>query len=261
MAGTPDRGWRIVWLALACLGGVVWQLQQATLWPPGTALACTLAAAAAWVLLRAQRLRHGTTWALGAISLAVLGFASTDWRASQRLADALPPALEGQDVVLTGVVAELPRLGSIGTRFVFDVESATHAGAAVGVPRRVSIGWYHGFDGEAIIASPPQALRAGDRWRLPVRLKQPHGNLNPHGFDLELGLLEQGIRASGHVRPGAVRLGAAAAHPVQRWRQQIRDAVLVRVPDAGAAGVLAALAVGDQAAIVVAVNKPASQLA
>jgi competence protein ComEC len=251
MAGTPDRGWRIVGLALAWLGGVGWQLQQATLWPPGTALAWTLAAAAAaaWLLLRTQRRRHGTTLALGAVALAVLGFASTDWRASHRIADALPPALEGQDIMLTGVVAELPRLGSIGTRFVFDVESATHAGAAVGVPRRVSIGWYHGFDGEAIIASPPQALRAGDRWQLPVRLKQPHGNLNPHGFDLELWLFEQGIRASGHVRPGAVRLNSGEAHPVERWRQQIRDAVLVRVHDAGAAGVLAALAVGDQAAI------------
>ncbi|HEY6132586.1 MAG TPA: DNA internalization-related competence protein ComEC/Rec2, partial [Rubrivivax sp.] len=40
-----------------------------------------------------------------------------------------------------------------------------------------------------------------------------------------------------------------AAHPVERWRQQIRDAILVRVHDAGVAGVLAALAVGDQAAI------------
>jgi competence protein ComEC len=39
------------------------------------------------------------------------------------------------------------------------------------------------------------------------------------------------------------------AHPVERLRQRIRDAILLRVADASAAGVLAALAVGDQAAI------------
>ena len=36
---------------------------------------------------------------------------------------------------------------------------------------------------------------------------------------------------------------------MERARQSVRDAILVRVPDAQAAGVLAALAVGDQSAI------------
>jgi hypothetical protein len=36
---------------------------------------------------------------------------------------------------------------------------------------------------------------------------------------------------------------------VERARQAVRDAILLRVADAQAAGVLAALAVGDQAAI------------
>jgi hypothetical protein len=38
---------------------------------------------------------------------------------------------------------------------------------------------------------------------LTVRLRQPHGSLNPHGFDLELWLFEQGIRAGGYVRSRA----------------------------------------------------------
>jgi predicted membrane metal-binding protein len=77
-------------------------------------------------------------------------------------------------------------------------------------------------------------MRAGQRWRFTVRLRQPHGPLNPHGFDLELWLFEQGIRASGQVRAvpaaPAVKLDEAAAHPVQRLRQRVRDAIDARVP-------------------------------
>ena len=34
-----------------------------------------------------------------------------------------------------------------------------------------------------------------------VRLQRPHGNANPYGFDYEVWLLEQGLRATGYVRP------------------------------------------------------------
>jgi competence protein ComEC len=47
-----------------------------------------------------------------------------------------------------------------------------------------------------------------------VRLKRPHGNLNPHGFDYEAWLFERGIRATGYVRPaqrGAHRGAGLAA--------------------------------------------------
>ena len=140
-----------------------------------------------------------------------------------------------------------------GTRFVFHVEQALLEGQPVPVPPRVALGWYRDFDGDALLASPPRDLWAGQRWRLVARLRQPHGTLNPQGFDLELWLFEQGLRATGAVRATAAAapqlLADAAGHPVERARQAIRDAILLRVADAQAAGVLAALAVGDQAAI------------
>ena len=239
-------------LALAWLGGTAWQLQQAALW--GTAPLAVLAAAAAGVVALAWRRRRTWAGALGlALATAALAFAATSGRAAWRLADALPPALEGQDVVVTGVVSALPRASLIGTRFVFDVESAHRLGEAVTVPRRLSLGWYRGVDDGALLAGPLADLRAGQRWRFTVRLRQPHGAINPHGFDLELWLFEQGIRAGGTVRsvPGAVAelLSDQAGHAIDRLRQDLRDAVYRHVPDAAAAGVLAALAVGDQAAI------------
>ncbi|MFM8767131.1 MAG: DNA internalization-related competence protein ComEC/Rec2, partial [Rubrivivax sp.] len=257
-------------LALAWLAGVAWQLQQAQVLPHTLAGTLLLGAGVTLTLLArgwhrrrlfeasaiaaAHRTGQAHLWlpALALISLFCLGWAVTDLRASARLQQALDPALEGQDLVLTGTVASLPRVSAHGVRFVFQVDSAQRAvpeGEPVRVPDRLSLGWFQGWDVDTALSRPSVPLVAGDRWRLPVRLKRPHGAVNPQGFDLERWLFEQDLRATGHVRPGAQRLAAAAAHPLERLRQHWRDAILLRVPDPAAAGVLAALAVGDQASI------------
>jgi len=246
MKGRVEPGAGGWWLAGGWLAGVAMQLQQPALWP----LAVYTGLVAGAVLLGWFGRRIAP---LAAVALAALAFGSTGWRAAERLADALPAALEGQDVVITGVVAQMPRTGLSGTRFNFEVESATRLGQPAPVPRLITLGWYRGFDDDAWLAGPAHELRAGQRWRLTVRLKQPHGAMNPQGFDLELWLFEQGIRAGGYVRssPGAVneRLADGVAHPFERARQAVRDAIVVHVSDPAAAGVLAALAIGDQGAI------------
>lgn len=276
--------------ALAWVLGSAAQLQLPALWPPqvvaglalvGVVLALGSLALGSWVMgslrmgslkrgslaLMAPRLRRSgaapprgcraarRAAAISAlVAAALLGFASTHYRAALRVADALPVALEGQDLLLRGTVASLPREGLQGVRFEFEVEAAWHRGQPVSVPARVSLGWWRGLEADAMLAAPPRPVRAGQRWQFTARLARPHGAMNPHGFDLELWLFEQGLRASGSVRDTRgvappVLLQASAAHPVERLRQRVRDAIQARVPDAGAAGVLAALAVGDQAAI------------
>lgn len=253
--GAPlDTGLRMAAAALAWLLGIGLQMQQPALWPQPAYAAMAAAAlllVAGWRALAARAPRIAFSCLL--LALALLAYGSTGWRAGQRLAQSLPAALEGIDLQLTGVVAQMPQVGPQGTRFVFEVEQAALDGRAVTVPRRVSLGWYRSLDGATLMAEAAPALRAGQRWRLTVRLRQPHGSLNPHGFDLELWLFEQGIRASGTVRTGdgaiTRKLADDAGHPVERARQAVRDAMLLRVGNAQAAGVLAALAVGDQAAI------------
>lgn len=195
------------------------------------------------------------------LACVLLGAALTHARATWRLADALPAALEGVELLATGTIAELPQPGPQGTRFVFEIETAVRAEAAasadsgvpLSVPRRVSLGWYRAAEPGALLRGPDIELRAGQRWQLTLRLQQPHALMNPHGFDLELWLFERGIRASGSVRatPGATNrlLDETAAHPLQRLRQQLRDALYLQVEDAGTAGVLVALVLGDQGAI------------
>lgn len=246
--GPATRGlWMLGWLA-----GVGLQLQQAALWRTGVlaglAVLALLFALAAW----RWRQRWPGMLVLTASCL-VLGFTLTAGRAQQRLLDRLPAALEGQDLLVTGVVAELPRSTPTGTRFLLQTESATLHGAPVAVPARLSLGWYRTAEDDGLLAAPTEALRAGQRWQLPLRLRQPHGSMNPHGFDLELWLFERDIGGSGYVRSRperpALKLADRAGQPVERLRQQVRDSIHAHVADPAAAGVLAALAIGDQAAI------------
>lgn len=252
----PGRLW---WgaLALAVLLGTALQLQLEQVltpvsWAPSGWLLWPLAAMALGVLvLRAERgvVSHALLRWVAVVGVALCVMAWVDARASLRLAQRLAPALEGVDLELIGTVAEMPRVGPAGTRFVFEVEQVHPAEARAGVPLRVSIGWFSPPDAMSAGASAMPEVRAGDRWRLPVRLRQPHGAQNPHGFDAELWMFEREIGASGSVRPGAQRLQQDVGHPVQRLRQRIRDAIVLSVADPMSAGVIAALAVGDQAAI------------
>lgn len=249
-----DTGLRLAGLGIAWLLGIAAQLQQAHLDPVAAYVACTGVALLGLAFAGRAAWRPGrAALAVALLSAGLLGFGLTGLHAAWRLAERLPAALEGRDLVVTGVVAGLPRVSPQGTNFEFEVEQATLDGRPVPVPSRLALGWYRAYDDDALIEAAAPAVAAGQRWQLPVRLRQPHGLFNPDGFDLELWLFEQGLRASGTVRPVAgmapAKLGDAAAHALQRARQRVRDAILLRVPDVQAGGVLAALAVGDQAAI------------
>lgn len=257
-----NTGWRLAAGLAAWPLGAAWQLQESVLqpltvyaaWMASGALLIGLMAVAWWLASR----RHApSTWAgpvaAGgvALGLALLAYGATGYRASVRLAEVLPPALEARDLQVTGVVASLPQRSANGLRFRFEVEQATLHGQPVAVPALLALGWYRGFEGEATLSAAQRELRAGQRWQFTVRLRRPHGLANPHGFDQELRWFEDGVRATGSVRerPPPRWLAHAAGYPVERLRQRVRDAIDAAVPDARVAGVLAALAVGDQSAI------------
>jgi competence protein ComEC len=168
-----------------------------------------------------------------------------DWR----LADRLPRQWEGVDLTVTGVVASLPQPFEGGVRFDFDVEQV--APAAARLPRRIALAWYNGLGREAFKSIVP--IRAGERWRLTVRLRRPHGSVNPYGFDYESWLLQRAIGATGYVRPGANRrldrLALRPAYLVERGREILRKRHWDALPGYPYAGVLTALAIGDQNAI------------
>lgn len=176
---------------------------------------------------------------------ALLGFAQADWRAGRRLADRLNEALERQDIPLVGVISDLPQAFDRGLRFTFKPDQPPP-----GVPAQIQLSWYASGKAGAPVGLP----RAGETWRLLVRLRQPHGNLNPHGLDYEAWAFERGIGAVGYVRPkGGNRRLSAEPRNVWGWidqqRQRIRERFERALPDSPWRGVLVALSVGDQGAI------------
>ncbi|MBC7414255.1 MAG: DUF4131 domain-containing protein, partial [Herminiimonas sp.] len=186
---------------------------------------------------------------------AALGFAWAAWLAQGYLSHALPSALEGQDLVVIGVVDSLPYRFEQGVRFNILVEEARLGGNPVTVPPHVALGWYAGIHGEPVVVG---AVEPGQRWQLAVRLQRPHGSANPDGFDYEVWLLEQGLRATGQVRTdlqsAALNLRRDAFVPgfgnlVELTRGLLRDKILAALPGQPYAGVLVALVIGDQRAV------------
>jgi competence protein ComEC len=257
-----------------CVLGSLLQLQQAALWGWPFYAVIVLLAPVLYAIAAIKNIAIGWRQIFAILALALLGFGATGLRATLYLADTLKPALEGRDLRVVGVVASLPQRNETGLRFRLEVESATMNGQAIHVPPLVDVGWYGGAfsagpavvgdvdstkAGEAelpvaVLNRQPADVRAGERWEMTLRFKAPHGSRNPHGFDYELWLWEQGVQATGYVRASArdpvpVRLKQTWHHPVVLARQTVREQIYKQVSQRQFAGMIAALVVGDQAAI------------
>ena len=172
-----------------------------------------------------------------------------------RLSAELPEHLEGRDLTISGVITSLPAKTERGLKFDLAVDEGSKPTGHF--PSRIQLSWFDsGFSGKAPLYPLP-VLHPGQHWQLTVRLKRPHGNANPAGFDYEAWLLENNIRATGYVRDG---LGNKLTGTVIRFDtlvESLRERVLSRIQDVlgdrPMGGVIQALAVGEQRAI------PASQ--
>jgi competence protein ComEC len=237
----------------ASVAGAALQLQQPALWPVAAYMA--LVAAGAVLLVLAASKKIATPWpvVMALAGALLMGSGGCGWRAQAFASQALAPDLQGRDLVVTGVVSAMPQRNETGLRLRLAVESAWLGAHEVALPPRLQLGWYGGM-GAGELTRQPADVRAGERWQMTVRLKAPHGHLNPHGFDYELWLWEQGIHATGYIRAGPGdapprRMGVTWQHPVEQARQTVRDAIFARVDDRKLAGIVAALVTGDQNAI------------
>jgi len=234
----------------------VWYCQQQASLPEAGLLGQLAAAAAVGLALAALCRRHGLGWLPGLAAGGLAGFVWASAYGHYRLSESLAHADEGRDIQIVGVVSSLPQDMERGRRFEFRVESAE-----AGLPGKLSLAWYREWQRPGEDGGAPDRLyrevHAGERWRLTVRLKRPHANLNPHGFDFEGWMFERGIRATGYVRTTKLaapneRLADFVWQPgtvVERLREGVRARFFQALPEAPWAGVLVALAVGDQQAI------------
>lgn len=208
------------------------------------------------------------------------------------LQEELPVEWEGRDVTVIGTIANLPTHFAQGVRFNFAVEKVLpQNGERPPIPSTLALSWYRPFNRQGAQPTTEDVqigkVKPGARWQLTVRLKRPHGSANPHGFDYEVWLLEQNLRATGYVRadkvssPGAETPNGSAintaavdtsavetsvtniprnnrelarfvftfGHCVEAVRGWVRQRILTALPGKKYAGVLVALVIGDQRAV------------
>jgi competence protein ComEC len=210
-------------------------------------------------------------------------------RADFRMRDALDTSVENQAATLTWRIAGLANQTEDGQRYEADLvdpppgvptrvmvfQPAGSRFAAPGHPRYsgppplpvpslqhsqrpqpASPAQPYPLSPLALARSPavfPVPVVPGEIWTGRLALKRPHGLMNPHGFDYEAHLFQQGIRATGTVRGVASRVGdapwATFDTVIQRVRHRLREAMAPGLEGARYGAVILALAMGDQAAI------------
>ncbi|MEH6823471.1 MAG: DNA internalization-related competence protein ComEC/Rec2 [Motiliproteus sp.] len=172
---------------------------------------------------------------------AAWGLASGYWL----LFHQLPEHGQGVDLVAVGTVVGLSEQRGDRCRFDLAVDQLIYPASLEQprwTPRKVRLTWYR------CVAAPEPA----QRWQLQVRLKRPHGFVNPGGFDYPLYLFSNGIDASGYVRAGRLdtppqRLDdARISGRVDRWRAEKIELLRQQQLPSQIQALLAALLVGDK---------------
>jgi competence protein ComEC len=125
----------------------------------------------------------------------VLGFCWILLFTYWQLQHVLPGEVENRTVIIKGIVASIPEQITNGVRFEFTVKQLTVDGKVFPSPGKVRLVWENHFHSNAIESD----IKVGEKLQLQVRLKRPHGNFNPGGFDYEAWLFTRNIRATGYV--------------------------------------------------------------
>jgi competence protein ComEC len=135
--------------------------------------------------------------------LIILGILFSSYYAKQQLSYRLDDGLIAKNLIVNGFISSIPASAGDVQRFEFvitELSALNTDGTRIDqtrmhhkMPEKIRLSWYFG-----------QAVRAGEKWQLEVRLKPPHGFMNPGGFDYEAWLFQHGIDATGYVRKSAL---------------------------------------------------------
>jgi competence protein ComEC len=144
-------------------------------------------------------------------------------------------------VEISGRVLGMPGRNALATRFDFLVQSWAVNEYSEKTNRKIRLRWY---------GNAPK-IEAGDQWQLWVKLREPRGYRNRHGFDYEQYLFQKGITSTGYVlgKPPAAHQRLSTRVKVDRSRSRFSEFLTAHEPPLSEKGVLAALAVGDRLGI------------
>jgi competence protein ComEC len=160
----------------------------------------------------------------------------------QRVSGRYQASSESLPVQLSGVIGNLPETTVNGLRFMF-LPDAGQPGAG----RKVQVYWYRNRHAGKTRGNDLPHLRAGEHWRLQLRLRPARGRVNFHGVDAERWYFTEGLYALALVQDGNnARLSGPGWLNLQHWRERVLDQLARVAGDKPAFPVLAALAVADR---------------
>lgn len=133
-----------------------------------------------------------------------LGLFWQGWHCAGLLGKQLRVGEEGKEMVVVGKVSDIPVCDKEHCSFSFVVDSDG---------RKFRLSWY----------GLVKAVHVGESWKLFVRLKRAHGNLNPGGFDSEAWSWQQHFSGKGYVVNKATNeyLGVSSGYGFLRWRERL----------------------------------------
>ncbi|VAW52700.1 DNA internalization-related competence protein ComEC/Rec2 [hydrothermal vent metagenome] len=233
--------------AVAFLLGILFVQQQSvlpSLVPYGVALSLLI------LLYYVYKIRVKTpvfivelTLIITIICLIIFGIIYSSYHAHWQLSHRLDEGFVGQNIVLNGTVSNIPVSEGRVQRFQFSINHFQLPGSDISFesedffPKKIRLSWYYG-----------RSLKAGENWQLVVRLKPPHGFMNPGGFDYEAWLFQHGIDATGYVRKSNLnRREAKASTGIDTFRQLLGASISEGKSDSFA--LIKALAIGDKSSI------------
>ena len=208
--------------------------------PPGLGLLLACIAAVLACLPRPRLARFIAALLLGVL-WAMLHQGALLWKP-------FPDLLARAPLLIEGRIVSIPADSGFARRFLFQVERTLTEPGAAGAGDAEEPPTFRGLVRLSWYDDAPELL-AGERWRLPVRLKPRHGFANPGGFDYERWLLEQGVLATGNVRKGQTpqRLDPGPGPEwLTRVRQRLADHLGQVLVDAPALALIQALTIGDR---------------
>ena len=179
-----------------------------------------------------SRAKNTQAWLMPA-AVALGGFVYASMCAHAVMAHRLQGApASGAEFEVNATIVDLPKRIERQTRLSLRLD----ASAELGGVRNVRVGFY---------GDTP--LRAGERWQMRVKLRRPHGEVNPGGFDFERAAAANQIDAVGYI----VKLGPRlqAAHGIVALRERLSDQIAEALPESRERALLQALSVGDTRAL------------
>lgn len=167
----------------------------------------------------------------------VLDLLLTVWRGQTLLDQRWPESRYGEEVWVQGHIASLPDISLTAARgdappdkiwrFLFEPTTGD-------VPPRIRASWYRN----------EQVLEGGQCWRMLLRLRPPHGSVNPGGFDYEGWLFRQGIGATATVK-AASPCSDRDGYGLLKVRQALINDFRGWLPEGSPRALFIALTLGD----------------